>query len=126
MIQIRHNFCGVNGAQLQMIPYHLDRNVQHCLQIKLAPALLEQVLETLAEQIHDHNVVHLAVFGLLVADKMQEGHEGLAAQFMDKFTLPEEHYMPLHFDSFLLQTDIEQLRVKLARNELDEAREIVD
>ena len=59
--------------------YHLDGDVEHGLEVELASALLEEVFETLAEQIHDHHVVHLAVLGLLVADEVQEGHERLAS-----------------------------------------------
>ena len=72
-----------------MFTYHLDRDVQNSLEIKLAPALLEEVFETLSEQIHDHDVVHLTILSLFVSDKMQEGHKCLAAQLMNQFTLPE-------------------------------------
>ena len=54
--------------------YHLDGYVQYCLQIELSAALLELVLQALSEQVHDHDMVHLTIFGLFVADEMQIGH----------------------------------------------------
>lgn len=44
---------------------------------------------------------HLAVLGLLVADEVEEGNVGLAAELVDELGLPEEHDMPLHADCFL-------------------------
>ena len=49
---------------------HLGGHMKNGLQVKLAAALLEQVLERLAEQIHNHDVEHFTVLGLLVADEM--------------------------------------------------------
>lgn len=66
------------------LTYHLDRNVEHSLEVKLAAALLEEVLKGLAKQIHNHNVVHLAVFGLFVTHKVKEGHESLSAQLVNQ------------------------------------------
>lgn len=63
---------------------HLDCNVENGLEVELAAALLEQVLEGLTEQIHDHNVVHLAIFGLLVTDKMEVWDCGLTSQLMNE------------------------------------------
>jgi len=79
---------------------HLVRNVQHSFQVEFAPALLEQVFQRLAQQIHHHHVVHLTVVGFLVADEVQEGHEGLATHLVDEFGLPEEHNVSLHFNCF--------------------------
>lgn len=50
---------------------HLNRNMQACLQIKLSSTFLEKIFKRFAEQIHDHNVVHFSVFGLLIANKVQ-------------------------------------------------------
>ena len=47
-------------------------------------------------------MVHLAVLGLLIADEVQEGHEGLAAQLVNQLALPEEHDVSLHLDCFFL------------------------
>jgi len=84
--------------------YHLVRNVQHSFQVEFAPALLEQVFQRLAQQIHHHHVVHLTVVGFLVADEVQEGHEGLATHLVDEFGLPEEHNVSLHFNCFFLNS----------------------
>ena len=73
------------------------------LQIKFAAALLEEIFEGLAQQIHDHHVEHFAVVGFFVADEVKEGHEGLATHLVDELALPEEHDVPLHLDSFFLQ-----------------------
>ena len=40
------------------------------LEVELAATLLEEVLERLTEQIHNHDVEHFAVLRLLVADEM--------------------------------------------------------
>ena len=80
---------------------HLDCDVQASLEVELPPALLELVLETLAEEVHNHNVVHLAVVGLLVADKVQVGHGGLASELVDELALPEKHDVLCIFDSLL-------------------------
>ena len=80
--------------------------MEHCLQIELASALLEKILKRLAEQIHNHHVVHLTVVSLLITDEVEEGHESLASHFVNELGLPEEHDMPLHFDSFLLHHTI--------------------
>jgi len=59
--------------------YHLSRNVQNCFEIKLAPALLKEVFQTLAEHVHDHDVVHLAVLCLFVTHEMEVGNCSLAS-----------------------------------------------
>ena len=82
--------------------YHLDGDVEHGLEVELASALLEEVFETLAEQVHDHHVVHLAVLGLFVADEVEEGDEGLSAQLVNELALPEQHDVSLHLDGFFL------------------------
>lgn len=58
---------------------HLDSDVQNCPQVKLASALLEKIFQTLTEEVHDHNVIHLSVFGLLIADEVEVGHESALA-----------------------------------------------
>jgi len=57
----------------------LSGDVEAGLKIELATALREQILETLAEQVHHHHVVGLAVFSLLVTDKVEEGDVRLAS-----------------------------------------------
>ena len=49
---------------------HLNGNVQNSIEVKLSSALLEQVFEGLTEHVHDHDVVHLTIFCLLVTDEM--------------------------------------------------------
>ena len=58
---------------------HLHSNVKASLQIKFSSALLELVLKTLSEEVHNHDVVHLAIFRLLIADKVQVRHCGLSS-----------------------------------------------
>jgi hypothetical protein len=79
-------------------------DVEHSFQVEFAPALLEEVLQRLAEQIHDHNVVHLAVIGFLVANEVQERNEGLAPHLVDELGLPEKHNVSLHFNCFFLNS----------------------
>ena len=83
--------------------YHLVRDVKDSLEVKLASALLKEVLQRLAEQVHHHHVVHLAVVGLFIAHEVQEGHEGLAAHLVDQLRLPEQHNVSLHFNCFFLK-----------------------
>ena len=64
--------------------------------------LLEQVLQTLTQQIHHHHMVHLTVVGLLVTYEVEEGHKRFTAQLVDQFALPEKHDVLLHFDRFFL------------------------
>lgn len=79
---------------------HLDSDVEHCLEVELASALLEEILKGLAEEVHDHDVIHLSVFGLLVTDEVKERHESLTAQLVDKLALPEKHDVSLHLNCF--------------------------
>ena len=76
--------------------------MEDCLEVKLATTLLEEVFQTLAQQVHHHDVIHLSVLRLLVTDEMEEGDEGLASQLVDQLTLPEEHDVTLHLYGFLL------------------------
>ena len=87
---------------------HLDSDLQTSLKIKLASALLKQVFQTLAQQIHDHDVEHLALLGLLVTHEMQEWHKGLASQLVDQLALPEQHDVLLALYSFFLYTSKQQ------------------
>ena len=57
--------------------------MEHCFEVKLASALLEEIFETLAEEVHHHHVIHLAVLSLLIADEVKEGDESLATQLVD-------------------------------------------
>ena len=43
-------------------------------QIEFASALLEEVFETLAQQVHHHHVVTLPVISLLITHEMQIRH----------------------------------------------------
>jgi hypothetical protein len=65
--------------------YHLVSNVADSLKVKLPAALLEEVFQGLSEQVHHHNVEHLAIFGLLVTDEVEEGNKGFTAHFVDQF-----------------------------------------
>jgi hypothetical protein len=80
--------------------------VEHCLEVELAAALLEEVLEGLAEQVHHHYVVHFAVLGLFIAHEVEEGHEGLSAQLVNQLRLPEKHDVALHLNCFFLQSPV--------------------
>ena len=51
-------------------------------------------------QIYD--IIHLAIFSLLIADEVKEGDEGLATQLVNQLALPEEHNVALHFYGFFL------------------------
>ena len=89
-------------VNLEELTYHLDSNVKASLEVELSAALLEEVFKTLSEQVHDHDVVHLAILSLLIADKVQEWDKGLSSQLVNQLALPEEHDVTLHFHSFLL------------------------
>ena len=80
---------------------HLDGDVEASLEVKFPSALLEVVFETLAEEVHDHDVVHLTILRLLVADEMQIRNRRLASQLMNQFRLPEEHNVLGIFHSLL-------------------------
>lgn len=54
----------------------MNGDAENSLEVKLAAALLEEVLEGLAEQVHDHNMVGLVILCLLIADEVQIGHTG--------------------------------------------------
>jgi len=50
--------------------YHLNSDAEDSLEVELAAALLEKILERLSEQIHNHHVIGLVVFSLLVTNKV--------------------------------------------------------
>jgi len=79
----------------------LHRDVQHRLEIELAPALLEEVLQTLAEHVHNHDMEHLSVLGLLITHKVEIRHRSLPSELVDELGLPEKHDVLLVFDSLL-------------------------
>jgi hypothetical protein len=56
--------------------YHLNGNLQNSFKVKLAPTLLEQIFQTLPQQVHHHHVVTLAIFSLLIANEVQVRHAG--------------------------------------------------
>ena len=64
---------------------HLDGDVEASLEVKFSSALLEVVFETLTEEVHDHDVVHLTILCLLIADEMQIGNRRLASQLVNQF-----------------------------------------
>ena len=47
-------------------------------------------------------MIHFAIFGLLIANEVEEWNEGLASQLVDQLALPEEHDVTLHLDCFFL------------------------
>jgi hypothetical protein len=55
------------------------------LQVEFMTALLEQVLKTFAQQVHDHNVEHAAVIKLFVAHKVKERNKSLSSHCVDQF-----------------------------------------
>jgi len=71
--------------------YHLDRNVQASAQVEFSSAFLELVFQTLSKEVHNHNMVHFAIFGLLVADKMEVRYSGLTSELMNQLGLPKKH-----------------------------------
>jgi len=79
---------------------HLNGDVQDSLEVEFATALLEQVFERLSEQVHYHNVVHLAIFGLLVTNKMEVWYSGLSSELVDEFGFPEKHDVLLVLHGF--------------------------
>ena len=76
--------------------------MEYCIEVEFASALLEEILQTLTKEVHHHNVIHLAIFSLLIADEVKEGDEGLATQLVNQLALPEEHNVALHFYGFFL------------------------
>jgi len=74
--------------------------MEDCLKVELATTLLEEVFQTLAQQVHHHDVIHLAILRLLVTDEMEEGDKGLASKLVNELALPEQHDMALHFHCF--------------------------
>jgi len=84
--------------------YHLYGNMKHSFEIELPATLLKQVLETFAEQVHDHNVIHLSILCLLIAHEVKERNECLAPEFVNQLAFPKQHDVSLHFNCFFLQT----------------------
>lgn len=82
---------------------HLHGYVKDGLEVKLASTLLKQVFKRFAEEIHDHNVEHLAVFSFLVTDEVKERHVCFTAQLVNELTFPKQHDVALHAHRFLLQ-----------------------
>ena len=80
---------------------HLNCNLQYCFQVKLPPALLEQIFQTLSQQVHHHYVVSFAILSLLVPHEVKVGYARLPPQFMDKLRLPEQHDVSLVFNGLL-------------------------
>ena len=74
--------------------------MEDCLEVELATTLLEEVFQTLTQQVHHHDVIHLAILRLLVTDEMEEGDKGLASKLVNELAFPEQHDMALHFHCF--------------------------
>jgi hypothetical protein len=51
--------------------YHLNSDAEDGFEVELPPALLEKILETLSEQVHDHHVVGLVVLSLFVTNEVK-------------------------------------------------------
>ena len=49
---------------------HLHTHMKASFEVEFASALLELVLKTLPQQVHDHYMKHLTVLSLLIAHKM--------------------------------------------------------
>lgn len=71
----------------------LDGNVQASPKVKLPSAILELIFETLSQEIHDHDVIHFAIFRFLVAYEVQVRNCRFSSEFVNQLGLPEEHYM---------------------------------
>jgi len=71
----------------------LHGNVQASPQVKLPSAVLELIFETLSQEVHDHNVIHFAIFGFLVTYEVQVRNCRFSSEFVNQLGLPEEHYM---------------------------------
>ena len=56
--------------------YHLNSDAEDSLEVELATALLEEIFKGLAEEVHDHDVIGLIVFGLFIAHEMEIGNTG--------------------------------------------------
>ena len=75
--------------------------MENGLEVELTATLLEEILKTLAQEVHHHDVIHLAIVSLLITDEVQEGDKGLATELVNELALPKQHDMPLHFHCFL-------------------------
>ena len=71
-------------------------------EVELPSALLEEVFKTLTEKVHDHHVIHLAIFSLLITNKVELRHVCLCSKLVNQLALPEKHDVALHFYSFFL------------------------
>jgi hypothetical protein len=65
--------------------------VADCLQVELATALLEKILETLAKKVHNHNMVLLSLVGFFISYVVEARDAGFATEVVDQFALPEKH-----------------------------------
>ena len=63
---------------------HLDGDVETGLEVEFSSALLKLVFKTLTKEVHDHDVVHLAILCLLVTDEMEIGNRRLTSQLVDQ------------------------------------------
>ena len=60
--------------KLFSIPYHLYGDAQYGLEVELASALLEEVLEGLAQQVHHHHMIRLVILRLLISHEVKVWH----------------------------------------------------
>ncbi len=86
-----------------ILTYHLECNVADRLQVELAAALLEKILETLAEEVHNHNMVLFALVGFFITDVVEARDASLSSELVNQFALPEKHNVLLRFFGFFLQ-----------------------
>ncbi len=96
----------------------MNSDAEYGLEVELAAALLEKILERFAEKIHNHHVVGLVVFGLLITNEMQVGNASciqfmlyslslicaltLSPEFVNELGLPVEHNVFLVLNGFFL------------------------
>jgi hypothetical protein len=92
-----------NIVTKDILTYHLEGNVADRLQVELAAALLEKILETFAEEVHNHNMVLFSLVSLFISYIVEARNASFAAQFVDQFAFPEKHDVLLRFFSFFLQ-----------------------
>jgi len=79
----------------------LDGDHKDGLQVEVALAASEKILQTGPQQVHDHDVELLVGDGAVRADIVQTRHTSLASHFVNEFGLPEEHWIPLVLRCFL-------------------------
>jgi hypothetical protein len=64
---------------------HLNGDMEYSAYVELATALLEQVFQALAEQIHYHHVVSLSIGRLFISDVVEGGNVCFSPKLVDQF-----------------------------------------